>query len=282
MPSGRVSSGANMRRVSDGTREALNRLCRSEHDLHDTLDVLLTVATLPGHPLNAVFLDRRLRKETMPDRDACWSTYLHQAWGTHGAVDRLVDWASSQGPNTSIDDETVDLCAITLSWMFTTSNRFLRDRATKALVSLLTGRLAAGVRLIERFADVDDPYVAERIYAVAYGVAMRCHDPVAAGALAACVYGRVFASGSPPPHILLRDYARGVVDACPPSRVGYRQWPAIESAHPTRARGPRSRPSRTSSRCCPTGLRVPTTAGTSSGGETASVTRSWMMTSRTT
>ena len=180
--------------------------------MYDTLDVLLTVATLPGHPLNAMFLDRRLRKDMMPDRDAWWSIFLHQAWDNRGAVDRLVDWASSLTPNTPMDDETVDLCAISLSWMLTTSNRFLRDRATKALVSLLTGRLAAVVRLVERFADVDDSYVAERVYAVAYGTAMRCHDPIPVGTLAACVYSRVFAAGSPPPHILLRDYARGVVE----------------------------------------------------------------------
>lgn len=197
---------------SDGTLKALNKLCRSEPGLHNTLDAFLTVATLPGHPLNALFLDRRLRKDAMPDRDAWWSVYLHHAWGTHGAVDRLVDWASSLGPNTSINDEAVDLCAIALSWMLTTSNRFLRDRATKALVSLLTERLAAVVRFVERFADVDDLYVAERVYAVAYGVAMRCHDSISVGALATCVYDRVFASGSPPPHILLRDYARGVVE----------------------------------------------------------------------
>ena len=197
---------------SEDTRGALNRLCRSEQDLRDTLDVLLTVATLPRHPLNAWFLDQQLRKDAMPDRDAWWSVHLHHAYGTQGAVDRLVDWASSLDPSISIDDEAVDLYAVALSWMFTTSNRFLRDRATMALVSLLTGRLAAVVRLVRRFGDVDDPYVAERVYAVAYGVAMRCHDPVAVGALATCVYERVFASGSPPPHILLRDYARGVVE----------------------------------------------------------------------
>jgi hypothetical protein len=197
---------------SDRTREALNELCRSEHDKRDTLEALLTVATLPGHPLNARFLDERLRKAAMPDRDAWWSVYLHRAWGTRGAVDRLVDWASSLAPNMSIDDDAVDLCAITLAWMLTTSNRFLRDRATKALVALLTGRLMAVVRLVEQLADVDDPYVVERVYAVAYGVAMRCHDPAAVGALANCAYGHVFASGNPPPHILLRDYARGVVE----------------------------------------------------------------------
>jgi hypothetical protein len=197
---------------SDGTRDVLNKLYRSDYDQRDTLDVLLTVATLPGHPLNAQFLDRRLRKDAMPDRDAWWSVYLHQAWGAHGAVDRLVDWASSQEANTTVDDEAIDLCAITLAWTLTTSNRFLRDRATTALVSLLTGRLAAVARLVERFVHVDDPYVAERMYAVAYGVAMRSHDPIAVGALATCVYSHVFASGSPPPNILLRDYARGVVE----------------------------------------------------------------------
>ena len=47
---------------SDDTRRVLNKLCRTEQDLHDTLDALLTVATLPDHPLNGEFLDRRLRR----------------------------------------------------------------------------------------------------------------------------------------------------------------------------------------------------------------------------
>src|SRR5581483_3771250 len=80
------------------------------------------------------------------------------------------------------------------------------------LVSFYTARLAGVLRLVDRFADVDDPYVTERVYAVAYGVAMRSHDAAAVSALAKTVYRRVFASDSPPPHILLRDYARGVVE----------------------------------------------------------------------
>ena len=197
---------------SDTTGKILNDLIRTEHDLHETLDVLLTVAILAEHPFNANFLDQRLRRDSMPDRDAWWSIYLHYSWGSQGAVDRLVDWASTVTSNDTLDDEVIDLCATTLAWMLTTSNRFLRDRATKALVSLLTGRLDAVIRLVERFADVDDPYVAERVYAVAYGTAMKSYDPEQVGALAVCVYNRVFANGAPPPHVLLRDYARGVVE----------------------------------------------------------------------
>lgn len=197
---------------SKATREVLSDLCKNDHDWHETLETLLTVATIPEHPLNATFLDRRLRKDAMADRDAWWSTYLYGTWGSHGAVDRLVDWAWCVESADIIADDAVDLCGIALAWMFTTSHRFLRDRATKALVSLYTGRIAGMVRLVDRFADVDDPYVAERIYGVAYGVAMRSRDAEAIGGLAASVYRHVFESGSPPPQILLRDYARGVVE----------------------------------------------------------------------
>ncbi len=197
---------------SEGTLEVLNKLIRNRQDSDDTLDVLLTVASLPEHPYNADFLDRRLRKDVMPDRDAWWSIYLHYAWNTHGAVDRLVHWASSVKQNAIIERRGVDLCAIALTWMLSSSNRFLRDNATQALVNLLTGRLDAVKWLIERFKDVDDTYIVERLYAVAYGATMRSYQPDQVGDLAKCVYDLVFISGAPPTHILLRDYARGIIE----------------------------------------------------------------------
>jgi len=197
---------------SEGTLGVLNKLIRNRQDSDDTLDVLLTVASLPEHPYNADFLDRRLRKDAMPDRDAWWNIYLHYAWNTHGAVDRLVHWASSVKHNSVIDRRVVDLCATALTWMLSSSNRFLRDNATQALVNLLTGRLDAVKWLIERFKDVDDTYIAERLYAVAYGIVMRSNQPDQVGALAQYVYNLVFISGAPPVHILLRDYARGIIE----------------------------------------------------------------------
>ena len=197
---------------SEKTREVLNQLTQNEYDLHNTLEVLLTVATVEGHSFNAESLDKRLRRDSMPERDAWWSVYLHRAWGTHGAIDRLVDWASAVKQDSRLDKKTVELCSITLAWMLTTSHRFLRDRATKALVSLLTNRCDLVIRLVDRFSDVNDPYVAERIYAVTYGVAMRSHDTIGVGRLALLVYEKIFVDGVPPVHILLRDYARLVIE----------------------------------------------------------------------
>ena len=197
---------------SEDTLVVLNNFMQAEDIWEELFDTVISLSTVPGHPFNADSLDRHLRQYSMPDRDSLWSTYLHRAWETHSPVDRLVDWAFNLSGDDHVEDEVVDLAATTLAWMLTTPNRFVRDRATKALVVLLTGRLESAERLVNRFTDVGDPYVCERVYAVAYGVAMRCHDIDAAGKLAVAVYEQVFASGSPPAHILLRDYARGVVE----------------------------------------------------------------------
>jgi hypothetical protein len=178
----------------------------------NTLEILLTIALVPEHAWNANFLDGNLKQMTMSDRDAWWSCHLHQVWGAKGAIDRIVEWAESIDYRGPLDGEVVILASIVLAWTFSSSNRFLRDRATKALVNLLSGRLDTMTELIERFADVDDPYVLERVAAVAYGVSMRSHDSVAVGTLAQYVYERFFANGPPPVNILFRDYARGVVE----------------------------------------------------------------------
>ncbi|HHW86159.1 MAG TPA: ATP-binding protein [Chloroflexi bacterium] len=194
------------------TRGQMQRFIQNRYQLGETLDALLTVATLPEHPLNADYLDQQLRRDSMPQRDSWWSTYLHRAWSTQGAVDRLVEWAWQIAPNQNLDGDSVELCAVSLAWMLSTPNRFLRDRATKALVSLLTGYFNVAEKLVARFADVDDLYIRERIFAVAYGICMRSQNVAVIGRLAKLVYDLVFAAGEPPAHILLRDYARGVIE----------------------------------------------------------------------
>ena len=197
---------------SEETLEVFNELLESRKIWADPLDALLTISAVPDHPFNAYFLDRRLRRDSMPDRDSWWSIYLHRSRGTQGSVDRLIDWASGLRPSVDVEDSVVDLAATTIAWMLATPNRPLRDKATKSLVCLLAGRAESTVRLVDRFADVDDPYVLERLYAVAYGVAMRSQDVTLVGNIASAVDKHVFASGSPPVHILLRDYARGVIE----------------------------------------------------------------------
>jgi hypothetical protein len=197
---------------TDETLDVLNGCIRTAQDNAETIQVILTVASIPEHPLNAYFLDGVLHRLTMPDRDAWWSVDVCRLYRKGGFVDRLVDWATYPAVGSAPGDETVELCAIALTWLLTTPLRVLRDRSTKALVSLLTGRVGVAISLIERFHDVDDPYLSERLYAVAYGIAMRSYKLGEVGSLAKIVYRYVFAEEPVRAHILLRDFARGVIE----------------------------------------------------------------------
>lgn len=181
---------------------------------HDRFwDVLLTVATNPDHPYNADFLHDHLFNQEPAERDSWWSIFLHREYGAHMAVDRIIEWAWSIEDKVHINDSSIRLCGITLGWFLTTPNRHLRDRATKALVSLFTPRIHVLREVISEFLRVNDLYVAERLFAAAYGCAMRSTDTHAVRELAKDVYHWVFENGAPPPHILLRDYARGVIES---------------------------------------------------------------------
>jgi DNA replication protein DnaC len=200
----------NPNKITTATKNYLNEIYTAKGS-EEVYDVMLTIAADPNHLFNANFLHQHLIKLTMSDRDSVWSIYLSEQYEQRNASDRLIDWAWESRKD-HISDESIELCAIALSWFLTTSHRYVRDRATKALVSMLHSKPHILSKVIERFLEANDLYVLERLYAIAYGVAMISGDTEAIGILAGKVYNWVFANSNPIPHILLRDYARGVIE----------------------------------------------------------------------
>lgn len=214
--------------VTQRTKFHLHRMMRSTPEA--VIDTLVTLATVPDHPLNIVFTDALLRTYSMADRDAWWSIGLHGLWDSKSAVDRLVYWARRLNAEVTLSQEAAVLAARTLAWLLTSSNRYLRDRTTKGLVRVLTWQPIAISGLIDDFADLDDAYVAERVLAAVYGAVMRAGNADGIGAVADRIHTKIFAEGRPRPHLLLRDYAWGVI-----SRAKYLQldntpsrWPNSE------------------------------------------------------
>jgi len=196
--------------VKEATIGYLNELLRGRLSF-EVLSTLLTLATRPNHPLNAEHLHPFLKQMPMPARDAWWSYFVHEQHRAEGSVERLLNWVESEAGETW-SDESARLCAIVLTWFLATPNRFVRDRATKALVALLRKRVAILRDLLSLFADVNDIYVLERLYCAAYGCAMTTPSVQGLKELAEETYSRIFSDSCPPAHILLRDYARGVIE----------------------------------------------------------------------
>lgn len=174
--------------------------------------LMLLVSTEPENVFNAKWLHKDLWPRPMPHRDAVWSVFLAQDdLDEGGAVVSLIDWAWEADAN-EVDEQRLWLAAVTLTWFFSTSNRAVRDRATKALVNLLSCKLSHAADLLDQFTDIDDPYMTERLLAACYGAAMQGMDRARCGVLAASVWKSYFAEGKQPPlNLMARDYAFGVL-----------------------------------------------------------------------
>lgn len=197
---------------SDETLGYVNR-CVRNHSLHEKfLDTLLTLAVDPNHPYNADFLHRRLIKDKMAERDAWWSIFLAEQYGQKNSVDRLIDWSWERNDKTHIENESIRLCAVTLTWFLTTSHRFVRDQATKALVNLLSNRLQVLRTILQQFRSVNDAYIIERLLAVAYGCCLRSKNNEEIELIAQDIFDWFFEDQQLPTHILSRDYGRGVIE----------------------------------------------------------------------
>jgi hypothetical protein len=189
----------------------LNEGARASRSLlHETWDALLTVAAIPGHPMNARRLHTSLSSRSLPTRDGSWSIYLHRSWAPGSVVDRYLEWSDSVDA-TSLPDDALLLAATALAWFFTSSNRFIRDRSTKALVRILSGRFAVLSSVLDLFRGVNDLYVTERLLCTAYGCALLSADPPPVAALAEKVHKDYLTGSQRQRHILARDYAEGIV-----------------------------------------------------------------------
>ena len=192
---------------TDRTFQLVRGLFQTMDELND---LLVSISTEPSNKFNAFFVHKRLMGMTMPGRDARWSVYLAER-GFDGPLETLVSWAL-QNDLRDIDEERAYLAATMLSWFLTTSHREVRDKATKALACVLSGRLLLAVRLLGDFASVNDPYVLERLLAACYGAALQGTRKAGLGKLAQAVFNTVFADGRPPVNALVRDHAQGIVE----------------------------------------------------------------------
>lgn len=172
-------------------------------------DILISVSTEPENRYNARFIDAKLRALTMSERDATWSVEL-AIRGFDGALQTLVTWAVTAADH-PIEPERAELAATVLTWCLSTTHRPVRDRATKALAALLADRLDLAAQLLERFRDVDDVYVVERLLAACYGAALQGSSEHLR-ALAETVDRLVFARTPVLVDVLARDHALGILE----------------------------------------------------------------------
>lgn len=200
----------------DAIRGFLNsKFCRIDPDIW--YYKLTELSTIPNHPFNADYFHAMMLRCPMPQRDGVFQFFFNGCAGYDdekcaNPLRRLIDWAWSEGVSESADPESARLAAIMLCWLLSSTYIKHRDEATKALVNLLSEKVLVLIETMRSFEKVDDMYISERLFAVAYGVALRTSSDENLEKLAKYVYDTIFKHNNPPKDILLRDHARNIIE----------------------------------------------------------------------
>lgn len=157
-------------------------------------------------------MHKKLLQLTLQECENDWSLYIHNSYSKNGIVKRVVEWTWNKNESLDIDNEALYLYGLTLAWFLTSSNRELRDGATKALVSLFTDNTPIFLNILKQFENVNDLYILERLYAVAYGIILRSSEHLGFKELGEYIYATIFDKDDIIEHLQIRDYAKLTVE----------------------------------------------------------------------
>lgn len=141
---------------------------------------LWELAESPKHRLNAEFLHTVLKGQEVADRDLSWSEWVRST--AEELVRQLQHWSSDWISRAERSDSD-DLRARSVAWLLTSSNRTLRDTATRTLKHFGSPEPARIFKLAISLLDVNDPYVIERVLAAAFGAVTSHQMPDPASSL---------------------------------------------------------------------------------------------------
>ena len=182
-------------------------------------EVLISCSLKKSSPLNAEFLHSYLLDMTINERDKEWTTYINDCFGSdesrvYQIITSLLNEANFIN-NLVKDRDRTFLLLVLFSWILTSSNRKLRDETSKAMIVVLKHHLDLVIPLLNKFSNVKEPYVIQRLYGIVLGsIIQSCiaNKQDICSSISLFVYKNIFAKDIVYEDILLRDNARLIIE----------------------------------------------------------------------
>ncbi|WP_191487193.1 hypothetical protein [Pseudomonas sp. FEN] len=169
-----------------------------------------------AHPFDMDFLHGVLLAMPNTQRDLFWSEWVRER--SEGVEDDF-KFLSTRWKSGSLDEREIRR-ARWVMWTLTSTFRSLRDVATKTLYEFAAKRPGEFFQLAVEAIAVSDPYVPERMFAAAYGMALTTWSDInavemreALPRVARDIYQAMFAPGATYPtwHALYQQYCLGII-----------------------------------------------------------------------
>ena len=181
----------------------------------DVWKMLIENGVKINHIFNADFLHSILLEYRLCDRDYLWTTYINDLPSNENErVVQLITLYNEGNKLEFTNPRQIEMLLTVWSWLLTSSNRWLRDNTSKAMIEILKEHFQYCQVILNKFKDVNDPYVVQRLYGIVLGACCKRVDneEQCFKQLAEYIYCNLFDQKQVYPDILLRDYARLIIE----------------------------------------------------------------------
>lgn len=196
------------------TKDIIERFIVTEDTLWSNLwDVMISLSAMNNHPFSGGNIHQYMKSLSTAERDAVFIPLWDQLVDRTGTLtDGLLGLMENNKLCAKIGRTSAINMAKCVCWFLITSNNRVRDRATYALRALFLHYPTIITEILNSIHNADDPYVYERVLAAALGCITIKEKPDLTKSVAAWVYSNVFESANITPNIMIRDYARCIVE----------------------------------------------------------------------
>ena len=176
---------------------------------NEIIDVFIKSSYLLNNPLNIIYLNQYLLKYNMPELDYNWSIPIISYYLNYSreGIDKITEYCLIYG-NGYLDNNSKYLVALLFSWLLSSSDRYLRDRSTKALTKVLLDSHDISIKLLENFKNEEDMYILERIVAAIYGSIVRSENNSFINELSQKLYDWIYKRKKTLDNIVIKIYAK--------------------------------------------------------------------------
>lgn len=201
-------------------RETVERFARAMQESKQFAQIAFTrlrsTRAARAHPFDMDFLHGVLLSMPNTQRDLFWSEWVRER---SEEVEDDFEFLSTRWKLGDLDEREIRRVRWVM-WTLTSTSRSLRDVATKTLYEFATKRPGEFFRLAVESIAVSDPYVAERMFAAAYGAALTTWSDInavemreALPRVAREIYQAMFAPSAtyPTRHALYQQYCLGTI-----------------------------------------------------------------------
>lgn len=194
-------------------KDLLDRLW-DQKDYNLILNIICSCATNIHISYNALRLYDLLYDLSIMERDSLWTIRISEYSDIQTKLYDVAYWIMNASIKVvdALDYHVAELLGEILIWTLCSTHGKLRDTATKGLVNLLRYKNKLLINLISKYYNVNDLYITERLWGVAFGCCTQNKNQEFVMSVANLASDYVFNIKPIVEHILIRDYARLIIE----------------------------------------------------------------------